>query len=868
MIRVNPIQTNFTSGEMSPWLLGRSDIDRYQSGGQKVENFIIRNQGGIIFRPGSRNAGRAASQTLSDSVRVEPFIFSKDDAVCIEFSAGKFRFLRTGAFILTSGTPVAVTVIYGTGTAVPYTTADISSIELTQSADVIYITHPNYPQATLSRYSDTDWRYEIISFDYGPFQDQAPGEQDFSLHVTTPVDRMTLKSSLAGDFSSGYTAGVLVEYSYSGQRFLAAIDTNVSGVELLVEPKEDYCFSMAPEVYSPGVYTGWDATNNVPTYTQSYTGTISVAFSATGVCTRDMIGGYLRFVTKAGAIHWMSVTGIGDIPNQIAYGILATGTIITSTVKIPSGIITRSARTIKAVLYSSASNFFDTTRDFGRKYRLVLNGKVVYAKTRTNNASAPYSEPANAATNMAVDLDRTLPRSVEGFTIVDQGTTNEWNRGSWYVGNYPAAVGFHEERLVFAGTLDEPQTGWLSKTADFYNFATTDYSLRVLDNSAITFTVASNTVNQILWVASHGDLIVGTAGGEYAIAPSSDGKPLTATNISARAQSSFGVAYAQALQVGKSLLSIQRGGRKIRQMRRNEDQGTRVSLDMTIFSDHLFRDNGSATRLTYQLLPESVLYVLCANGQLACLAYEEDQNIYAWSRFVFGGPSVLVESIASVPHGSEYYLYMVVSRLINGVTVRTIEYIRPDVNITSTTDWDTSVHLDNMTQSTLSGSVTTITGLNDFLGADVTCQVGTLFMTGTVSTGGVLTLSAAIQAAGTNGKTARVGFAYVGWYKSFPWETQNANGTAQGKQKRAANFVLRIKDSTNFSHGTTDTADRFEDFAKSSDAAGAPPPHRTEDFRLSFDNGYDTLAVLNVQQKQPYPLAILAIYPEIGVQGT
>ena len=36
MLKVNTIQTNFSSGELSPWLLGRSDIDRYQQGAEML----------------------------------------------------------------------------------------------------------------------------------------------------------------------------------------------------------------------------------------------------------------------------------------------------------------------------------------------------------------------------------------------------------------------------------------------------------------------------------------------------------------------------------------------------------------------------------------------------------------------------------------------------------------------------------------------------------------------------------------------------------------------------------------------------------------------------------------------------------------
>lgn len=864
MLRVNPIQTDFSSGELSPWLLGRVNTEKYLAGAARLENFLVRPQGGVEYRTGTRNAAAAASSTLADNVALIPFVFSRTDAICIEVSAAKFRFLRSGALLMNGGSPVEVTVIYGTGNAVPYANADIPDIHFTQSADVVYLTHPSHPPATLSRYSDTDWRYEQISFDYGPFQDQEPGEQDYSLNISAPVDRMTLTSATAGDFPGGtYTVNSFVEYAYSGQKFLGKVKTNVSTESIIIEPLEDYCFSMAPEVYSPGVYTGWDSTNNVPTFSQTFSGTgISVAFSNTGVVLREMVNGYLRFSDKAGNYYWMLVTGVGDIPQQVAYGIIATGNILA--VNRPSGIITRSARSVKTVLRASAANFFNTTRDLGRKYRLVLNGTVLYATTRAHDAG--LGEPANGTTNMAVTLDRAPPLALDGFSIVDNGTTNEWNRGAWYVGNYPRTVSFHEERLGFFGTTDEPQNGWLSKTADFYNFAPTDNQLRVLDNSAITFTVASNTVNEILWAASHdGELIVGSAGGEYVVRPSSSGKPLTATNLSVKSLSSFGCDYSQPLLVGRSLLAIQRGGRKIRQVGYATYMDRRVSLDLNVYAEHIFRQYGTAEQIVHQLLPDSVVYVRTSSGYVAVLAYEEDQQMFAWSRLVLGG-SGFVESIASVPHGSEYYLYMVVRRTINGSTVRTIEYLRPEFTPSSATDWSTGVFLDNWSTGTLSGAVTTITGLTNFAAATVWAQVGNVFFTGTVNGSGVLTIPAEALTLinGTDGKTWRVGFQYEGWFRSMPVEAPAMAGTGQGKPKRIHRLVLRLVNSVNFSHGLDPASLRAENFRKTTDPTDAPPPMRTEDYPVSFDNGIDTGAQFYIKQGEPYPLAFLSIMPEMA----
>lgn len=54
MLKITANQTNFSAGELSPWLLGRSDIDRYQNGAEVVENFVVRHQGGVVRRRGTK----------------------------------------------------------------------------------------------------------------------------------------------------------------------------------------------------------------------------------------------------------------------------------------------------------------------------------------------------------------------------------------------------------------------------------------------------------------------------------------------------------------------------------------------------------------------------------------------------------------------------------------------------------------------------------------------------------------------------------------------------------------------------------------------------------------------------------------------
>lgn len=53
--------------------------------------------------------------------------------------------------------------------ATPYASADAFQLKFTQSDDVIYITHPSYPPAALSRTGNTSWTLSALTFSDGPY---------------------------------------------------------------------------------------------------------------------------------------------------------------------------------------------------------------------------------------------------------------------------------------------------------------------------------------------------------------------------------------------------------------------------------------------------------------------------------------------------------------------------------------------------------------------------------------------------------------------------------------------------------------------------------------------------------------------------
>src|ERR1700704_5550338 len=98
MSKVPYIQTNFNGGELSPYLLGRTDLDKYFTGAEKLHNYIPLIQGGLIRRPGFRYIVDAMGPS-----RLIPFVFNLTQAYILEFGNKRIRFYTNGGQIQSGG---------------------------------------------------------------------------------------------------------------------------------------------------------------------------------------------------------------------------------------------------------------------------------------------------------------------------------------------------------------------------------------------------------------------------------------------------------------------------------------------------------------------------------------------------------------------------------------------------------------------------------------------------------------------------------------------------------------------------------------------------------------------------------------------
>ena len=161
MAKASPAFTNFTAGELSPRLDGRTDISKYFNGCKKLQNFLVHPHGGASRRPGTIFVREVKNS--AHNVRLIPFEFNVTQAYILEFGDQYFRIHKDGGTVVSSGTPIEVTT--------PYAHTDLDKLKFTQSADVMYLVHPDFSPRKITRTSHTAWTIAEVDLLRGPMGD-------------------------------------------------------------------------------------------------------------------------------------------------------------------------------------------------------------------------------------------------------------------------------------------------------------------------------------------------------------------------------------------------------------------------------------------------------------------------------------------------------------------------------------------------------------------------------------------------------------------------------------------------------------------------------------------------------------------------
>lgn len=828
-----PITTNFTSGEVSPSISGRTDFKGYANGVEKLENFIVLPQGGALRRSGTRFL--AEVKDSSKLTRVKRFEFSRTDSFILEIGEYYIRFFKNGAPVLSGGfgsSPVEVVT--------PYTEAQLSELNFAQSADVLYLSTLEHQTRKLSRISDTNWTFALMSTDDGPYLDT--DTSDTTMWLETITDRGNINST-AADFVSG-DVGKFVEFYYQGYLILGEVTAYVDVNNVTIQPKLN--------VINPDSIDS----NAVLSYAAAGGSLANRIRSTVGIWGLTTQYSYL----KVGATWYylgVNIEQPEELPEVVgppktpAYSVDVITVASTPTKVATTGHLTLSGRLITAVLKSSTA-VFDNSTDVGRHIRLNIRNNQIPCKV------SAYT----SATQVSVTLSTVVPHEPNNPTAyIGNAETVSWRLGAWYTGNWPRSLTFHEGRLCFMGTNKQPQTIWMSRSQDFENHAPTELDSTVVDDNAINRTLNSSKVNQLLWGVTGPVLLLGSFGAEWQVKPTSINEAVTPKDFNAKEQTAWGSENVTPERIGTGVVYLQNGGTILRELVYSYEIDSHIANPLNTVSEHILREAQGGIDIAYQKTPSSRIWIATSSGKLVCLTYEKDQQVLAWSNHIIGGTDAKVESIESIPDSvsSTDKLYTVVSRTVNGGTKRYIECMEEDFWPDGAQDKNSMYFMDSfVTNNTPSGPYGyVVSGLGHLEGETVKVIVNGSVRPDAVVTGGSITLDR------VRSQYVTVGLKYKSLIKTLPLEAGSYNGTAQGKTKRIHSLIFRLINSLGLKVGATEETSRVISFRETSGAMDSSAPLLTGDKEISLDSGYDLRSQFVVTSEEPYPLHIAAIMPQV-----
>jgi len=423
-----------------------------------------------------------------------------------------------------------------------------------------------------------------------------------------------------------------------------------------------------------------------------------------------------------------------------------------------------------------------------------------------------------SATQVTVDVKKRVPASVR------DGGTKYWREGALSeVRGYPSTGTFFEQRLWVASTTAQPQTIWGSTTGDFLN-----HEPGSLADSALNYTIDSDQVNAIQWLAAGKILVAGTSGGPYNITASDLDQGITPANIRITPSTRNGAALARPLNIDSQVVFIERLGRKIREFAFVFAQDTYRAPDISILAGHLFV--GGVKEAAYSFTPDPVIWVVHNDGRLLACAYDRDQEVVGWAPQTLGGTDTVVESVAVIPGATRSELWLIVARTVDGATVRYVELLEPGLDeaalLADAFFVDSGV--------TVTGTdLAVATGLDHLEGETVAILADGAVQPDQVVSGGQVTLSPTAD-------KAQVGLPYTTNIETLPLDLLVGSGSTVGRQKRISNVYIKVLNTDAMEVGT-DAADlNVVPFREVGDPMGESVPLRSVTPKIAMSGGWDT----------------------------
>lgn len=441
-----------------------------------------------------------------------------------------------------------------------------------------------------------------------------------------------------------------------------------------------------------------------------------------------------------------------------------------------------------------------------------INGARTVGSIIDNNT---YTITAGANANLAEDGGGLVK-------VVTHAPTDQWDEQAFSaVRGYPAAVAFHESRLVFGGTIDQPDTLWFSQIGGYFNFDLGDAA----DSDSFNLVAATGDVNEIRYLVSSRDLQIFTDASELYV-PAFLNQAITPTNAQIRKQTPYGTIFVTPQPLDGATLFAQTGGNVVREFLYTDSEDAYTSTAVSTVASHLLRDPIDMD-VVHGAFQEAESYAVLVNkeGYLSVFGSNRAEKRAGWAKWEsasgqFGTVAAIDDRLfATIWCGG----YLKLCEFKDNVGLDSYASgAGPTISMANIFDNGSTVHI---------VGIATSTGRHDYLGTQVVAsnQVNVSAFSGY--------------------STFYVGIPFTVEVKTNPIDASMPTGPVTGGIRSISSAILDLKDT------------------RSVTVNGRPlittePFTGKKEFRL---NGYGRDPQLTITQPHPLPLQVNGLIAELIV---
>lgn len=632
-------QTSFAGGEFAPHMAGRTDFAKYPIGCRTLLNFFVNQWGSLVSRPGTLHCDTLGFPANLDDVALVPFSVSDTESlvVALLFKEGavydevRFAFFRRDLTTnVTSWLVTTVTPESGIGSTPMYvpTGHGTTSWRWCQVGDVITFTGPALNRPVELRRTSTDslsWGLSYIEYDSDAF----PAYGGLPA-VMIPAPASNRVDTLVPGMYSGALISQPNIYSVDATHPALPWQWAVSRV---MKRADGTVYESMPYIVATVDFVQVDQWSAARFYSDQA--------AEAGLCARysfrwEIPTKWYRPIAYE-ACTQMPVDGGTSGWEELAADAVNP---IEDTLNVPENVVVTAD--VPTTLHWYGWPQTPETPPAGSDEILATR---IY---RGRDGRFGFLDEVAAPGVMFTDDGRE-----PNFEIQPRGAGQIFPDGT----ERPECIAMFEGRRWLACTSLAKALVAGSAVDEFANFDTSEVSA---DSGALSLELASNKREIIRALVPRRDLLILTDHSEWVLRGASDGGLVTPNSFAAHVQTQHGSAATPApLEFNSAVWFVQRKGTVPRAMMFDPNSGGYQVIDVSTLSRHLFQGH-TIVDWCYAEDPHSLVWVVRDDGVLLSCSFVPEHELVAWARHEIAGG--LVESVVSIPEGTEDAVYMVVNR--------------------------------------------------------------------------------------------------------------------------------------------------------------------------------------------------------------